>query len=68
MIVIKGNKFLFEEWHKLAIQVSGLAGIVQNDIEITNEDYEEWIKLAIKHSNKITELTNKTIQYVEKGE
>jgi 3-methyladenine DNA glycosylase AlkD len=62
---IKSNEKIFNEWKQLGMKISMLSSIVQNDMEISTEEYLEWINLAYKsisNMNKLIEETKKIIQ------
>lgn len=72
-IKVKANKQLFDRWRKFNPQ---LASIVQNDMEISDEQLQEWRVRYLDHVKKmhqeymqkvaeISELVQETAVYIE---
>lgn len=61
---IKANGELFNEIYKYASRVTRLATIVQNDMEITPEEYQEWAKSGLLASNCIKEWMQKVAAHI----
>lgn len=74
MIKIKSNKQLFDRWKKFD---QGLAGIVQNDMSVSEEQIAEWAgryqdhikKMHSEYTQKIADLSSlvqDTILHIQK--
>ncbi len=62
---IKANEELFNSWINFSSR--DLAGIVQNDMEITEEQLREWDDRFEKRLFEFTRLRNKTVNYIRRG-
>ena len=49
----KKNEELFYEVYHYAARVTKMAALIQNDQEITEEQYKEWAQLGVKNINDI---------------
>lgn len=45
---VKSDEKLFNELYKIACRVTSLAGIIQNDQEVSQEQYIEWAKHGVQ--------------------
>lgn len=79
MYKLKANKDLFDRWTKLAKKTNKkitVMDIVQNDMEVTNKQLNDWWKKSIDEIKKVDEdfksiisellsLRNETVQYLQ---
>jgi hypothetical protein len=61
---IKANEELFDSWKAVAFQISELGTIVQNDMEITNEAFIEWLRRTARTQEVMRRLISSTTKYV----
>jgi hypothetical protein len=62
---IKGNKELFYEIYRFAARVTSMGAIVQNDIEMTPEEYKEWAIRGLKNIDDIKDWILRTGKYIQ---
>jgi len=55
---------LFKAYMELSYQVSDLGAIVQNEIDLTRKEVQNWIEQANKVHNKLTLLQSQTTTYL----
>ena len=63
MIRLKATEKLFNRYEGIGIQVRGLSAIVQNDMEITDEEFYDWREKAIDTKNLLEELIEDTFEH-----
>lgn len=63
-LTVEVNPALHGKWKTLATRVDSLAGIVQNDIEITGAQLEEFVKYCGEAKKQLAELEQKTIKHI----
>jgi hypothetical protein len=64
-VKIPKNEALFTEIYEHACKVTRLAEIIQNDMEISVEEYQEWAKSGLFASNSIKEWMLKVSQHIK---
>ena len=64
MIAIKANQELFENWQELGRTITGMASIVQNDMNVTIPDVYQWQYNAQRAVSRFDELLTETMHYV----
>ena len=67
MIKIKGNEKLFNDWIHLKWKIQHLAGMVQNDMEIEQEELEEWLQDIRDTCKLIKEVRADTMLHIYKS-
>ena len=68
MLSIKSNEMLFRRWQRIGREISSIASIVQNDMEIEPRDFAEWKSFAQRKQAELHELFVETLMYVVRGE
>ncbi len=67
MIKIKSNEELFNKWNELGMKIQLLRGIVQNDMEITEEMLnEQFLDIYDKNMKSLQSLRTETLNYIKK--
>lgn len=60
------NKELFDRWMALKFDIQSLAAIVQNDdIELTQEDFNQWLVYLDQFRNKLTNIVLETTIFMK---
>lgn len=61
---IKSNPVLFEKWKTLGLRISMLSSIVQNDMEVSKQDIEEFERVYSEVELDMERLHQMTLEYV----
>lgn len=61
---VKANEALFNQWHSLAERIKLLAGIVQNDVEMSVSQFLEWNTLSYELTEEMKRLRKITGNYL----
>lgn len=64
LIKIKANEELFHKFHELGETLKGLSSIVQNDIEISQEQWQEWQDLFRQLDRETFDLYCNVYKYI----
>ena len=67
MIKIKMDEKLFKDWIRLKWKMQHLAGMVQNDMDITEEYLEEWLQEIRDTCKLIKEVRADTMLHIYKS-
>jgi len=67
-VKIKSNEELFNDIYHLAAKTTSLASIVQNDTEITPEDYKEWALMGTQCINDIKLWMQKVYKHIQENQ
>ncbi len=67
MLTIKANKQLFESWKSLARRIKLLSSVAQNDMEVENEHYKDWLGLCSSLRVEFEDMIARTQLWVEYG-
>ena len=62
---IKSNEDLFNEIYHYAARVTHMAGLIQNDVEITQEEYNEWAKKGVNNLNDIKKWMMSVYKHIQ---
>ena len=68
MIKIKSDTKLFNEWVSMSSFVRVLNVIVQNDMEISEVDFNNWYQEATHVQDELRDLIMRTLNYVKSGQ
>lgn len=60
------NEKLFNEWMQLKYDIQTIAGIVQNDIGISENDLANWLSFVIHFKTKFQDLQDRTAKELKK--
>jgi len=58
------QKQLFNSWQELGHKVSMSGNIIQNQIDLTESDVEEWISVLSHVLSEMTDLASRTLEFV----
>jgi len=58
------QKQLFNNWQELGHKVSMSGNIIQNQIDLTESDVEEWISVLSHVLSEMTDLASRTLEFV----
>lgn len=61
---IKANEELFNSWRHLGMKVSDCAAVVQNNIQLTQEEIDEFKEITTKINAEFQLLVAKTEYYL----
>ena len=61
---IKGNKKLFLEYELLTFGMKSASSIIQDDVNITSKQLEEWTEMMDNIASQVSELKDKTLKYI----
>ena len=61
---IHGNEKIFYQWQALAVRMQRLAAIVQNDMEISQTDYDEFSDASALVCRDVSSLRGVTLRYI----
>ena len=65
---IKSSEKLFSEIYEHACKVTRLAAMMQNDMEITKEQYVEWAKSGLDATKCIKEWMQKVAKHIKENQ
>lgn len=65
---VSNGEELFNAWRDLAYRVKALGSIVQNDMEITVDDFSGWLDYVEQAKNMLAALAEKTHEHILRGE
>ncbi len=60
---VKANRELFDRWNDMAKRVEHLKGIVQNDCDISLDDFNAWVRISRHVLEELTTLRRDTYLY-----
>jgi len=63
---IKSDEELFYEIYTYASRLTALAAIVQNDCELTTEEYKEWAQCGVKNINDIKDWMKRIYLHIQR--
>jgi hypothetical protein len=63
---VKADEDLFYRWKALNVQIDGIASIVQNDMEITEEEWKDWCNNTTKLIRNIRQLRFETCEHLSR--
>ena len=63
-IKIKANKEMFDKFISTSLHVRGLSSIVQDDMDMDSEEFNEWVKIASDTINLFNNTITEVIKYV----
>lgn len=66
MLHIEADEELFNQWQFLARRVDSLAAIVQNDMTIPQNEFDEWLSWARMIDSQLSELTARTASHCQR--
>ena len=66
-IIIKSNEELFNRWKEATYVLRNLSSIVQNDIEITEQEWKEWLTNLELAKSALDTLGEDTITWKHLG-
>jgi len=64
MIYVTGNEEIFDEWRTLGAHISTLASVAQNDMMVSEEQIQEWVKLTEELNDKFNRLVTETLHHI----
>ncbi len=65
MLKIKASEDLFNHWVEVSYRVKMLSSIIQNDTEIDENQYWEWVKEYSAIKARMEKLFDFTVGYIE---
>jgi hypothetical protein len=65
MIKVEANKEIFDLWQSVSYGVRNLGSIVQNDMELTPEQYMQWVVHVSNTRTLFEALVKKTMDHIE---
>lgn len=65
MVDIKSNEEIFKLWQSLSYGVRNLSAIVQNDIQLTPDQYAQWTAHVSNTRTMFESLVKRTMDHIE---
>ena len=64
----ESDNVLFGEWLRLSSRIMRLAGLIQNDMEVSTADLKEFIESTSETRKDLTDLAKRTVEWVRNHE
>lgn len=64
ILKVRSDEAIFTKWRELASKVQLLGGIVQNDMDVSGAELEEWVRYCDIAIENIKNLRSETVKHI----